>query len=171
MARVRFISPGFFANATLSEVSAHGRLLFIGLWTLADREGRLRDDPRWIKGQLFAYENPPIHNLLNDLYERNFIVRYQTQDGDAYIQIVNFLKYQHPHIREVASTILGPDEHSAGMMLDPTQARTSPAAYGLRLTDPNYGLRNTDKPESGPRPGLSPVLGKRKSRRFEEAEK
>ncbi len=152
MARARLLKPGFFANARLSEVSAHGRLLFAGLWTLADREGRLRDDSRWIKGQLFPYENPPVHSLLNDLYERNFIVRYQTQDGEGWIQIVNFLKHQTPHIREAPSTIPAPDEHSAGLMLDPEKASTSPAVYGIRYTVPVYGSG-----EPGPRAGPGPV--------------
>lgn len=56
MPRARLLKPGFFSNADLSEIPAHGRLLFAGLWTLADKGGRLKDEPRWIKGQLFPYE-------------------------------------------------------------------------------------------------------------------
>ena len=42
MGHTRTIKPGFFTNDLLAEVHPLGRLLFIGLWTIADREGRLR---------------------------------------------------------------------------------------------------------------------------------
>jgi len=43
--RSRNIKPGFFMNELLPEIELLGRLLFIGLWLLADREGRLEDRP------------------------------------------------------------------------------------------------------------------------------
>ena len=43
MARARLLKPGFFTNEDLCELPAFGRLLFAGLWTIADREGRLED--------------------------------------------------------------------------------------------------------------------------------
>ena len=49
MARARNIKPGFFKNEFLAEMPCEVRLLFIGLWTLADREGRLEDRPKRIK--------------------------------------------------------------------------------------------------------------------------
>ena len=52
MARARNIKPGFFDNETLGELPALTRLLFIGLWCLADREGRLQDRPKRIKKEL-----------------------------------------------------------------------------------------------------------------------
>jgi len=39
MARSRNIKPGFFKNDHLVELPFEYRLLFAGLWTLADREG------------------------------------------------------------------------------------------------------------------------------------
>ena len=41
MARARILKPGFFANELLADINPYGRLLFAGLWTLADREGTL----------------------------------------------------------------------------------------------------------------------------------
>ncbi len=45
MARARNIKPGFFDNEILGELPALTRLLFIGLWCLADREGVYRTAP------------------------------------------------------------------------------------------------------------------------------
>ena len=99
MPRARNIKPGFFANEELAEIEPIGRLLFIGLWTLADRDGRLEDRPKRIKGELFPYDNCDINALLDDLQKYGFILRYEV-DGGKYIQIVNFSKHQNPHPKE-----------------------------------------------------------------------
>lgn len=129
MGRSRNIKPGFFTNEFLGRLSPHARLLFIGLWTLADREGRLEDRPLRIKGQLFPYEDVDVDSCLNQLcgnvascmdqacsnveatlsqdqpnVEAIFIVRYQVE-GKRYIQIVNWKKHQTPHHKEVATQI------------------------------------------------------------------
>ena len=43
MARARNIKPGFFKNELLVGLPYEYRLLFIGLWTIADRDGRFED--------------------------------------------------------------------------------------------------------------------------------
>ena len=53
MARARNIKPGFFKNELLAEMPPETRLLFMGLWCLADREGRFEDRPKKIKMELF----------------------------------------------------------------------------------------------------------------------
>lgn len=40
-------------NEDIIELPYEARLLFIGLWTLADREGRLENRPKKIKMSLF----------------------------------------------------------------------------------------------------------------------
>ncbi len=102
--RARNIKPGFFTNEVLSEVSFGGRLLFIGLWTICDREGRLEDRPKRIKMQLFPYDDCDVDDLLNQLVKFNFITRYVTNDC-KYIQVNNFVKHQRPHPNEAQSEI------------------------------------------------------------------
>ena len=110
MPRARNIKPGFFTNEDLPEIEPMGRLLFIGLWTLADREGRLEDRPKKIKGSIFPYDNCDIDSLLNDLQEWGFIKRYEAE-GMKCIQVVNFLKHQNPHPKEAKSVIPAEDGH------------------------------------------------------------
>lgn len=109
MARARNIKPGFFKNDLLAEVDPLGRLLFAGLWTIADREGRLEDRPRRIKAEILPYDDCEIDELLNGLHAQGFILRYEV-DGEHYIQILNFLKHQKPHPREADSEIPPPPE-------------------------------------------------------------
>jgi len=107
--RARNIKPSFFSNDKLLECSSWSRLLFIGLWMIADREGRLEDRAKKIKILLFPGDNVDVESSLNELEERDFIVRYVV-NGKRYIQVVNFLEYQHPHPKEPRSEIPPPPE-------------------------------------------------------------
>ena len=107
MARARNIKPGFFKNEFLAEMSAETRLLFIGLWTLADREGRLEDRPKRIKAELFAFDMFDVDSMLNRLQDDGFVVRYEVE-GQKLIEVCNFVKHQDPHYREKASELPPP---------------------------------------------------------------
>jgi hypothetical protein len=56
MARIRTIKPETHSSPTLARVSIFARWVFIGLLTLVDDEGRLRDLPRQITGGLFPLD-------------------------------------------------------------------------------------------------------------------
>lgn len=108
MARSRNLKPSFFTNDKLAEVMPLGRLLFAGLWTLADREGRLEDRPKRIKAEILPYDddaNPD--DLLRSLHEHGFILRYEDA-GVRFIQVLAFSKHQDPHYKEKASVIPAP---------------------------------------------------------------
>ena len=111
MARSRNIKPGFFVNDRLAECEPLARLMFIGLWTIADREGRLDYRPKKIKVETLPYDDCDAEKLLGQLEKAGFIVVYESQ-GIKYIQILNFNKHQNPHQKEQASTIPAPDMHS-----------------------------------------------------------
>lgn len=112
MARARNIKPGFFDNEILGELPALTRLLFIGLWCLADREGRLQDRPKRIKKELLGYDDvtaDDVDTMLQQLNDNGFIQRYKIA-GERYIQVTNFLKHQNPHCKEQDSVIPAPGE-------------------------------------------------------------
>jgi hypothetical protein len=106
--RARNLKPGFFKNDLLAECSFPARLLFAGLWCLADREGRLEDRPKRIKGELFAFDNVDIDQLLAELESRGFIIRY-VANGLQCIAIPKFSVNQRPHQNEVASSLPPPN--------------------------------------------------------------
>lgn len=124
--RSRIIRPGFWENEDLPGVTHAARLLFIGLWQLADREGRLEDRPIKIKIRLFPMEPEiDVNEHLEELEAINVIVRY-TVKGSKYIQVVNFTKHQPIHVKESASTIPAPNSH----LLDrPSSTSTSTSTY------------------------------------------
>lgn len=102
MPRIRSIKYEFFVNEELASVSPMARLLFIGLWTIADKAGRLEDRPLRIKAQLFPYEPADIDSLLNELQTCGVLSRYVVENK-GYIYIINFEKHQKPHPKEAES--------------------------------------------------------------------
>ena len=107
MSRARNIKPGFFKNEILAEMPPETRLLFMGLWCLADREGRFEDRPKKIKMELFPCDDFSIEDGLALLAEGGFLIRYEVE-GRRYAQVVNFTKHQMPHHKEVPSDIPAP---------------------------------------------------------------
>ena len=152
--RSRNIKPGFFKNDSLAELDFAGRLLFIGLWGLADRAGRLEDRPKKVKAEIFPYDEVDVDRFLNELARRNFILRYEAAGG-RYIQIVNFDKHQNPHPRETASNIPAPgpcpDLAPAGSCPGHTQDMTSRAeSPSLTNESPSQDLLTTTTTPSEP---------------------
>lgn len=105
MARTRQIKPSFFTNEVLGTVSPLGRLLFISLWGLADRNGLLEHRPERLKATVLPYDDCDINSLLQELNGK-FITIYGP--GGKYIKIHNFSKHQHIFKDEPASNIPPP---------------------------------------------------------------
>lgn len=99
MARARNIKPSFFTNDSLADNDPLGRLLFIGLWTLADHKGNLEWRPKRVKAQLLPYDNCDVEKLAINLDKSGF-VRFYSVGGQAYLNIPTFTDHQNPHKNE-----------------------------------------------------------------------
>jgi len=99
MARARNIKPAFFDNDELADIDPLGRLLFIGLWTLADFKGDLEWRSKRIKKQLLAYDDCNISELAINLDKSGFI-RFYSDGNKIYLNVSNFTKHQNPHKNE-----------------------------------------------------------------------
>jgi hypothetical protein len=145
MARSRNIKPGFFSNEDLAECSFPARLCFAGLWTLADRDGRMEDRPKRIKGELFRFDSVEVELLLRELERYGFIIRYQI-DGDRFIQVSKFSEHQTPHYSEKPSVIKPPplqDDQPYEDSKTPREDQETPEVSG-----PSRGGRNPLIPDS-----------------------
>ena len=106
MARSRNIKPAFFINDKLGELEPLARLLFIGMWTIADYKGDLENRPAKIKAQILPYDNCDVEILIASLVKSRFLITYS--DGEnSYLRIPKFKDHQnpHPHERKKGSTI------------------------------------------------------------------
>lgn len=99
MARARNIKPAFFDNDKLAEVCPLGRLLFIGLWTIADYKGDLEWRSKRVKAQLLPYDDCNIEEIAKSLDKSGFI-RFYSDGQSIYVNITNFTKHQNPHKNE-----------------------------------------------------------------------
>jgi len=122
--RSRNIKPGYFKNEVLAECSPLARILFVGLWCYADREGRFEYRPKRIKIELLPYDDCCCDDLLVELEGKGFIERY-TIDSHVYIQILSFSKHQNPHKKEKQSTIPYSEKPSASTVQEPCKDGTS----------------------------------------------
>jgi len=75
------------------------------------------------------YDKVSIERILEELAEAGCIVRYES-GGRRFIQVVNFLKHQTPHVREPASTIPALGQPSASTSPAPVQPARSVAVTG-----------------------------------------
>ena len=161
MKRTRQINPGFFTNDELADITPLGRLLFAGLWVIADREGRLEDRPKKIKAEILPYDNCDVDDLLNQLQNAGFIKRYKvdiprTDQGNTMdtpkadvgiIQVVNFTKYQHPHRNESASTLPPPTAESR-MESGSAEVETQEQTMDIPRTDQGNTMDTPRMPSS-----------------------
>jgi len=97
--RIRTVKPEFFSHPEVASVSIPARLLLISLWTQADDEGRLYDQPTKIRGLAFAEEDKVnVPRMLAELEAAQRILRYIAEEKHC-IQIVHFDRHQRVNRR------------------------------------------------------------------------
>ena len=119
--RARGIKPSFFTDEALVELPFEARLLFMGLWCVADREGRLQDRPKQLRIQLFPCDSVDVDGLLDRLQGENLILRYQ---------------------------VAGSPLHPGGQFQEAPDGRTKTRS---RASSPARGLRSPEEQRARPR--------------------
>jgi hypothetical protein len=108
MARIRTVKPEFFTSEDIISLSPFARLLYIGMWCEADREGRFAWKPNTLKLRYFPADNIEIYSLCDEIVAAGLVVTY----GDGLAFIPSFSKHQSINPREAASTFPAPVEYS-----------------------------------------------------------
>lgn len=104
MARIRYVKPDFFTDDKIAELKPLTRLFFIGMWTQADKKGRLLDRPKHLKIKLLPCDVVDGQKMMIELAEAELIIRYEVS-GEKYIQVKNFELHQRPHSTEAPSKL------------------------------------------------------------------
>lgn len=111
MMRIRTIKPDFFKHEGLFDAEAesglHIRLAYIGLWCVADREGRFKWRPRELKSNIMPHDNIDFSKILETLLTKRFIEKYEV-DGEFYGAIKSWKSHQRINLREAPSSIPPP---------------------------------------------------------------
>jgi hypothetical protein len=104
MARIRTIKPEFFTSDDICALSPLARLLYVGLWCEADREGRLVWTPGVMKRRYLPDDVCDIEAIGAELTGRGLVRLY----GDGLACIPSFARHQHVNIREAQSKLPPP---------------------------------------------------------------
>jgi hypothetical protein len=104
MARIRTIKPEFFTSDDICALSPLARLLYVGLWCEADRDGRLVWTPGVLKRRYLPDDSCDIEALCAELVTRGLVRLY----GDGLACIPSFARHQHVNVREAQSKLPAP---------------------------------------------------------------
>lgn len=137
MARTRLLKPEFFRSEDVCALPPMTRLMFAGLWTLADKDGRLLDRPRRIGVDLFPFDDVDAADMLTQIAAVGLIVRYAA-DGKNIIQVTGFAKHQAPHFREPSLGLPEPTSDDVRQSLD---------SSGLAQEFPEQASANSPLPD------------------------
>ena len=114
--RIRTIKPEFFLHEQLFSLEESTtlpvRLAYIGLWCIADREGRFKWEPRKIGVQILPYDGSDFAAIMNALASAGFLRRYGP-NGEFGV-IPSFPKHQCINQREAKSTLPAPVSDGEG---------------------------------------------------------
>lgn len=128
MARIRTIKPEFFTSEDIVALSPLARLLFIGLWCEADKEGRLSWKPKTFKMRYLPADECDVEALCAELVERGVVKLY----GEGLAYVPSFTSHQHINPRETASNLPDPDACPTRAPRVTTRASTVSDAQGGR---------------------------------------
>ena len=108
MGRIRTVKPELFIHDELYDVEEVSglpvRLAYIGLFTVADREGRFIWRPRQLKAQLFPYDDLDFSTVLNALAKAGFLTHYKVNSKE-YGVINSFTNHQQINSKEAQSKL------------------------------------------------------------------
>lgn len=137
--RSRNIKPGFYKNEDLAECSLGARLIFPGLWMMADRSGRLEYRPKRIKAELLPFDDIPVVPLIEELATWGLVKIYEV-GGQKLLWIPGFCKHQHCHVNEKLSELPAhPDDASTEPV--PDQHQSTPVQVSEQhQSDPSESL-------------------------------
>jgi hypothetical protein len=125
MARIRTVKPELFRHEVLYELEKETglpiRLAWIGLFTVADREGRFKWRARPIKAEVFPYdEDINMDDILNAMHSKKLLVKYTTQEfeNEYFGWIPTFRKHQVINNRENESVLPDPKSSKSEIIND-----------------------------------------------------
>ncbi|MEN9417097.1 MAG: hypothetical protein RI988_717 [Pseudomonadota bacterium] len=97
MARIRTLKPEVWMSPQVMNLSAHARLLFIGLITQSDDEGRGSADARRLKAAIFGGDDctsTDVRRWLDEVSLQRLAVLYQTENDGLLFQLPSWKAHQ-----------------------------------------------------------------------------
>ena len=111
--RIRSVKPDLFMHEDLYDAERSSglplRIAYVGMFAIADREGRFKWRPRLIKHYVLPNDDLDFADVLDALASHGFVVKYVVE-GEEYGVIPTFAKHQRPNTREAKSDLPPPPD-------------------------------------------------------------
>ena len=128
MARKRMIDPGIWQSEDVGTLQRDARLLFIGLFSNADDEGRMKASPAFLKATIFPYDsdinNEYVEQLRDIVAQQKLVILYPGSNGTQLLYIPKWKIYQRidrPQPSKLpAPPIIDDDSPNAQRTFDPS---------------------------------------------------
>jgi len=91
------ITSEIFFNEKVGSLPAGGRLLFIGIFSNADDDGRLKASPKFLKARIFPYDDDISSDDVQswrDQCRDIGLIRVYSKDGKEYLDVPGWLEHQ-----------------------------------------------------------------------------
>ena len=160
MAYIRTIKASFFTSDDIVSLSPLARLLYIALWTEADREGRFTWRPGNFKLRFLPGDSCEISELCNELVESGLVATYSV-NGKTYAEIPTFKRHQFINNREGKSTLPSRVTDATGTRDDASVSRDNVTSTPL-VGKERKGKASTAPSQAGestPNPSTESVHG------------
>lgn len=126
MPRIRTIKPDFWTDGKIGTLKRDERLLFIGLWNLADDQGVLKSNSAYIKGQLFSYDEDlrisSVETWLASLTKAQLLIPFLHKE-EGYYLIRTFSDHQiinRPSKKKFTDKFLTELKNTHGALTEPS---------------------------------------------------
>lgn len=118
------IQPQIWQDPEFGSLTPLAKLIFIGMMTQADDDGRLRTDPRLIKTQLFPYDLSITPEQVMDALENienicKNVFFYKTERDGVICQFVKWRIHQQLRDDRIQKSLLPPPPQSAAECGEP----------------------------------------------------
>jgi len=97
MPRRRMVDPQIWRNEKIGSLPDTGRLLFIGIFSQADDDGRLKASPLYLMANIFPYDKDKTEEDVKRLRDRCAelgLIRLYTNSNEEYLDIPGWLEHQ-----------------------------------------------------------------------------
>lgn len=101
MPRTRTIKPEFWNDEKLARLSRESRLTFIGIWTMSDDYAVVKGNHRWLRSQIFPYDDIDLKTFsawIKELEDSQRVISFMYHN-ETFYYIPGFEKHQkidHP---------------------------------------------------------------------------
>ena len=88
MAKIRTIKPEFWADGKIGQLPIGCRLFFVGTWNFADDNGVIRANPKYLKSEIFKYDDIPVDQIeawLSLLVQGYMLIPFRYMGEDFYL--------------------------------------------------------------------------------------